>query len=89
MHLNKAQNLLEELQREEKSGFKIADNSKKSESKESENGKSRHKKSAEDDIDNYDEDFDDEIEEDLPEGQNEDPYEQDGIARSTNVGGSG
>lgn len=52
-------------------------------------GKSRDKKSAEDDLDNYDEDFDDDIEEDLPEGHNDDAYEQDGVARSTNIGGSG
>lgn len=51
--------------------------------------KSRDKKSADDDIDNYDEDFDD-IEEDLPEGHNEDVYEQDGVGRSANnIGGSG
>ena len=50
-------------------------------------GKSRDKKSAEDD-DNYDEDFD-EIEEDLPEGGNDD-YADDQVARSANnVGGSG
>ena len=87
-NLNKAQNLIDEYQREEKSGFQLGDEKKgKSTSEQDLAGKSRDKKSAEDD-DNYDEDFD-EIEEDLPEGGNDD-YVDDQVARSANnVGGSG
>ena len=92
LHLNKAQNLLEELQREEKSGFKIdGKNDGKKSDKDVHKGfdlesKSRDKKSAEEDA--YDEDFDDEIEEDLPEGNNEDAFDQEG-ARSTYIANSG
>lgn len=74
MHLNKAEDLLKEVMREEKSGFKLDSQKKTAE-----------KKPAEDDA--YDEDFD-EIEEDLPEGTNEDDH--DAVGRSANnVAGSG
>ena len=94
MHLNKAQNLLEELQREEKSGFKLNNDSKKNQvidmgkaGKDTGAKSGTHKKSA-DDFDNYEEDFDD-IEEDLPEGHNDDYNEQDKATHSANIGGSG
>jgi hypothetical protein len=64
LHLNKAANLLEELSREEKSGFSLNNKSKDSVTTKPEvKPKETHKKSAAED--NYDDDFDD-IEEDLP-----------------------
>jgi hypothetical protein len=81
MHLNKAEDLLKEVMREEKSGFKL-DSDKKTQQPAA--SQSKDKKPVEDDA--YDEDFD-EIEEDLPEGHNDD--DQDAVARSANVAGSG
>ena len=79
MHLNRAEDLLKEVMREEKSGFKL-DSDKKAQPS------ALDKKPTEDDA--YEEDFD-EIEEDLPDGHNDDAYDQDAVGRSANVAGSG
>ena len=66
--LAKANNLLEEISREEKGGFSLADkNDGKSGRDSGLGGKSKEKSADEDDA--YEEDeFDDDIEEDLPDG---------------------
>ena len=74
--IEKGQNLLKEIEREDESGFKLGDNSDNEFDKPQFNLNSKkpekelHKVSSGDGIgDNYDEDFDDDIEEDLPAEQ--------------------
>ena len=75
--MKKANNLLEELQREEKSGYNL---------KKDEPAKTTPKKTTESDLsaDNYEDDFDEDIEEDIPDdGGSDDP-----CTKSGNIAGS-
>jgi len=70
-NLAKGQDLLAELERENKSGFQLDNDNKFGDKKASglaSLGKNLDKKSSDEAInDNYDDDFDDDIEEDLPD----------------------
>jgi len=102
-HLAKANNLLAELDREEKSGFNLRESQdddfdmglpeekgadKSGKSAGNLSGDISKEEQSHEMVDNYDDDFDDDIEEDLPADQN-DYDDADLNARSANVAGSG
>ena len=100
-HLAKANNLLAELDREEKSGFNLREShdddfdmgmsGKKDSSMKKAGGLTNlNGGNSKESDNNYDDDFDDDIEEDLPAEQNDVLMDDADLnARSANVAGSG
>ena len=86
-NLAKGQDLLAELERENKSGFQLDNDNKFGDKKASglaSLGKNLDKKSSSDDAigDNYDDDFDDDIPEDLPDQHDDIQIEDEAAARN-------